>query len=287
MNGLGQTCFSLRGAAWRWLLAFGVMVGAFGCKPEIGDDCATSIDCSLSGDRLCDVSQPGGYCTVFNCEPNGCPDDAACVAFSEGTCSDAVASTRFRRTFCMATCEDDSDCRSDYRCVDLSSDPARRVVDVNPPTQRICTFPAASSAPPPPPMEPAVCHSSDASFDVSRPEAGTPRDAGDASTDADASEGSLPDGADDRADLGASDRRDGDGSLADGDSSSVETGADILVDSVDTDADDAQDTDVIDAPNVDVPNADVPNADVPNVDAPIEDAPNPDVLDVTSDAAGN
>ncbi|MFW5740185.1 MAG: hypothetical protein ACOC1F_07450, partial [Myxococcota bacterium] len=52
-----------------------------GCNPKIGDDCTNSTDCSVSGDRLCDTTQPGGYCTVFNCEPDMCPEEAQCVAF--------------------------------------------------------------------------------------------------------------------------------------------------------------------------------------------------------------
>ena len=46
-----------------------------GCQPKIGDACNTSTDCSTQGDRLCDTTQPGGYCTIFNCEPNTCPED--------------------------------------------------------------------------------------------------------------------------------------------------------------------------------------------------------------------
>src|ERR1051325_10082857 len=53
-----------------------------GCKPKIGDDCKISTDCSAAGDRLCDITAPGGYCTMFNCEPGTCPDDESlCVEF--------------------------------------------------------------------------------------------------------------------------------------------------------------------------------------------------------------
>ena len=55
---------------------------SFGCAPQIGDECETSVDCSQGGERLCDITQPGGYCTVFNCEPNSCPEDESlCVQF--------------------------------------------------------------------------------------------------------------------------------------------------------------------------------------------------------------
>ena len=51
------------------------------CGHKIGDECQTSVDCSQGGERLCDITQPGGYCTVFNCEPDTCPEESACIAF--------------------------------------------------------------------------------------------------------------------------------------------------------------------------------------------------------------
>lgn len=91
------------------LLSLGLSAGA--CKKVIGDGCAASTDCSATGDRQCDVSQPDGYCTLPNCDPNSCPDDALCIGF------DAHA-PRLERRYCMAGCEDDSDCRTpEYHCV--------------------------------------------------------------------------------------------------------------------------------------------------------------------------
>jgi uncharacterized membrane protein YgcG len=100
---------------------FATLTGV-GCKPKIGDKCSLSTDCSSVGDRLCDTSQPGGYCTIFNCEPGRCPDEAVCVAFHEvadGTnvaCTDPERWTRFERSFCMRTCGSPSDCRDGYTC---------------------------------------------------------------------------------------------------------------------------------------------------------------------------
>jgi hypothetical protein len=174
MKAAGQS-FSVTVAIWfRLALVLGLVWGGAGCKPKIGEDCTTSVDCSISADRICDTTQPGGYCTVFNCEPNNCPDEAVCVAFGEGTCSTAGVSTRFRRTFCMRTCEEDGDCRGgSYKCLDVSRDPARQIVDSNPSSRRICavpsTQPPADNATYP---DPPVCFPSDASFDVSRPETG-------------------------------------------------------------------------------------------------------------------
>ena len=56
-----------------------------GCTPDIGDSCALSTDCASDGTRVCDTSEPGGYCTVLNCTGNNlgsvCPDNALCVEF--------------------------------------------------------------------------------------------------------------------------------------------------------------------------------------------------------------
>jgi hypothetical protein len=212
-------------AAAIWLRLMFVLLGVFGsvgCKPKIGEDCATSTDCSIGGDRLCDVTQPGGYCTVFNCEPNSCPAEAACVAFSEGTCSTAVASTRFRRTFCMRECEDDSDCRGGYQCLDLSRDPSRRVVDSDA-GKRICALPSSNSAPPV--IDPPVCFPSDASFDVSRPDSGP--------SSRDARDTSAMDGADDRAEVNGGETGGPDAADALDGANPVETGGDTVVDAAD------------------------------------------------------
>lgn len=50
-----------------------------GCSHEIGDDCKTSIDCDPNGTRSCDLSQPGGYCTIAGCDETSCPSGSTCV----------------------------------------------------------------------------------------------------------------------------------------------------------------------------------------------------------------
>ena len=82
------------------------------CAPEIGDECKTALDCSSSGTRLCDRTQPYGYCTLEGCERGTCPEEAVCVKFSPD-------SDRLSNTYCMFECEDDSDCREDqgYACL--------------------------------------------------------------------------------------------------------------------------------------------------------------------------
>ncbi len=105
---------------------------AVGCKPKVGDDCRISTDCSAAGDRLCDITAPGGYCTVYNCEPGTCPaDESLCVEFGAqrspvSACLDKQSPSPYGRAFCMATCDSDSDCRPDYKCADLSKEDQKR-----------------------------------------------------------------------------------------------------------------------------------------------------------------
>lgn len=101
-----------------------LILGLFGCAPGIGDECVTSNDCSQSGERQCDVTQRDGYCTVFNCEPNSCPDESVCIVFGAAVsplpaCADASRLSRVHRSSCMASCESNDDCRTGYVCTDL------------------------------------------------------------------------------------------------------------------------------------------------------------------------
>ncbi len=107
------------------LLLVVIVVTAAGCKPKIGDACQISTDCSAAGDRLCDITARGGYCTVYNCEPGACPEDESlCIQFaweSSRACVDQTSPSPYARSFCMASCESDSDCRAEYICADLSN----------------------------------------------------------------------------------------------------------------------------------------------------------------------
>lgn len=112
------------------------------CGNQIGDSCSLSSDCSPQGDRICDVSSPGGYCTIFGCDHDSCPGGAVCVRFFSaetdmpcdpetedlgtddctmdeictlsGYCVPRTAEMRF----CMKKCKGDGDCRQDYECRD-------------------------------------------------------------------------------------------------------------------------------------------------------------------------
>lgn len=115
----------------RLVFAALALLAAPSCKKVIGDSCTTGIDCSLQGDRVCDTTQVGGYCTIQNCDPGACPDDAVCVAFN-------AQAPRLTRRFCMAACNDDSDCRDEYRCVIPSAAQAmcaRTAPEILPPGQ--------------------------------------------------------------------------------------------------------------------------------------------------------
>ncbi len=123
----------VRSSGWSWLLA-GALALAAACTPEIGDTCRVSTDCSIQGDRLCDTSQPGGYCTQLNCRGNKCVDEAACVLFNSAVpgCGyddrSGPFGSRVARSFCMARCETTSDCRSGYVCADPRSYPWNAVI---------------------------------------------------------------------------------------------------------------------------------------------------------------
>ncbi len=106
-------------------LAFaGASSALLGCTPVIGDHCALSTDCSVQGTRVCDTSEPNGYCTEIGCTANLCPDNATCVEFNASLpgCGydDYSAPSREGRSMCMRSCQSDSDCRESegYSCVD-------------------------------------------------------------------------------------------------------------------------------------------------------------------------
>jgi hypothetical protein len=131
------------------LLAFApVLFGALvACTPSIGDKCVLSTDCSTQGDRLCDTSQPDGYCTEFNCAAESCPDEAACVLFNANVpgCGfddrNGAYGSRVGRAFCVAKCGRDSDCRGGYVCRSPKSSPWNGVILDGDQTKLTCLVP--------------------------------------------------------------------------------------------------------------------------------------------------
>jgi hypothetical protein len=158
-----------------------------GCRPNIGDACGSATDCSSQGDRLCDITQPDGYCTIFYCEPDTCPSEAACVAFNlslDPACGSLDDSRwgRFARSFCMYVCEDDSDCRDGYAC-QRPIDRLASVVDTetdtsDPQDTKVCL--AIATLPALPDGAPGTCTPRDAGTDLVpwTPDAGTGGTAG-------------------------------------------------------------------------------------------------------------
>jgi len=98
---------------WATLVMLGV-----GCSKGIGDECDSALDCSVSASRLCDRSQPHGYCTLSGCRSGSCPDDAVCVTFWQNTDRSDLDRNRLSINYCMRKCEERSDCRDDegYSC---------------------------------------------------------------------------------------------------------------------------------------------------------------------------
>ena len=81
-----------------------------GCRGHVGDACGSSVDCSPTGELQCDLSQPGGYCTVFACDADTCPE-GACVEWR-------FIPSRTAEPWCMKTCDPTTSCnRGGYRCV--------------------------------------------------------------------------------------------------------------------------------------------------------------------------
>jgi hypothetical protein len=148
------------------------LLGLAGCKPEIGDSCSLSTDCSANGDRLCDITQPDGYCTIYGCSAGSCPKEAICVAFYSSVstapaCYDPQDAARLRRTYCMRKCKGEDDCRGGYDCVNMGAadNPwGSVVVERGSVSGRVCAVPY-SGLPVPASVETGVCTGTDAEFE--------------------------------------------------------------------------------------------------------------------------
>lgn len=120
-------------------------LAAAGCTPKIGDKCVLSTDCSIQGDRICDTSQPNGYCSQ-NCAGDGCPDKAACILFDTSLpgCGfndrSGAFGSRVARSYCMKRCFSNSDCRTDegYVCADPRGAPWNAIILDDDQSQKTC-----------------------------------------------------------------------------------------------------------------------------------------------------
>src|SRR5688572_408393 len=158
-------------------LAFFSLFALLGCQPGIGDECQTSADCGASNDRLCDITQPGGYCTIFNCEPGTCPEDSTCVLFSANRstvdgCQSPYGNSPFQRSFCMKTCSGEDECRGNYACIDVGrSDNPWSAVVIDKGPSRVCIVPYRTE-PIPEDRSGQVCTGGDGDFESPPSESG-------------------------------------------------------------------------------------------------------------------
>lgn len=122
----------------RFGFVLAIAFAAAACGSEIGDECAVSSDCSPNGNRQCDNTVKGGYCTIPGCDFSTCPEEAVCVRFFTGSfntvcdskddctpdelCSIAgrCVSRSSEIRYCMRKCSSNGDCRDGYECRDLS-----------------------------------------------------------------------------------------------------------------------------------------------------------------------
>ena len=186
-----------------WLASLASLALALaGCTPNIGDKCVLSTDCSVTGTLVCDTSQPNGYCTVLNCVNGSCPGNSLCVMFQSSVpgCAydDYKSPSRTGRSFCMAYCNQDSDCRQSdgYVCRSPTAGPwSGAILDKNQ-GQRVCIVGTGLLADASADDDAAVCQPYGA-------DAGTGADAR-AEAGADAGRDAAPDAADGGRD-GASD----------------------------------------------------------------------------------
>jgi hypothetical protein len=115
------------------------------CTPSIGDSCQLSTDCASDGTRICDTSEPGGYCTVINCTGNNlgasCPDNAVCILFNANIPGCPFSARRPASTGvsqCRNTCGTNSDCRGGYICGAPNGPPwSAEILDPNQ-TVKVC-----------------------------------------------------------------------------------------------------------------------------------------------------
>jgi len=88
------------------LTALSILVAALAssaCAPIVGDACDGQTDCGRQ--MFCELSMPGGYCTIRNCTARACPEQGVCIRFTADV------------SYCMQTCGSDLDCRAGYVCV--------------------------------------------------------------------------------------------------------------------------------------------------------------------------
>ncbi|MEO8184415.1 MAG: hypothetical protein ABI895_36870 [Deltaproteobacteria bacterium] len=139
---------------WRFSRGWALLAAwvLWSCQPEIGDSCANASDCSQQGERTCDTTLPGGYCTKFGCSADSCPSEAACIGYQTlvsiaPECASLQVRPRLQRTACMLSCAKDGDCRSGYVCVDMAqTNPWGALLIDRSGSGKVCTLPPPAAA---------------------------------------------------------------------------------------------------------------------------------------------
>ncbi len=121
------------------LTAFGLLALApAACGRRVGDACKYNTECNeATTERTCDLSQPGGYCTIEGCDEKSCPSKSVCIRFfprlfltkpcnpaSLPACqpdelclpSGLCAPRASERRYCALGCSTNNDCRGGYEC---------------------------------------------------------------------------------------------------------------------------------------------------------------------------
>jgi len=84
-----------------------------GPSQGVGAACSTGEDCGGRTTAACILRWPAGYCTEFDCSLGSCPSGSHCVTGI--TFPDVQIDA-----FCLATCQENSDCRQGYRCTEIN-----------------------------------------------------------------------------------------------------------------------------------------------------------------------
>jgi hypothetical protein len=122
----------------RAVCALLLLVPLGACGKKIGDACKVALDCNTDDDtRFCDISQPGGYCSIDGCDEVSCPEESVCIRFFPArfatTPCDPAAPTACtpsevclpegkcvpratERRYCALKCGGSGDCRENYEC---------------------------------------------------------------------------------------------------------------------------------------------------------------------------
>ena len=117
---VGHTCAVNRSVSLLTILLVGLLAPA--CGKKIGEGCRTNIDCAQDGSRICDLSQPGGYCTEDGCDDSSCPSESICVRFFDqkyptGECSLPPGTSPGTAGTCNIPPDTADQCRTSGQCL--------------------------------------------------------------------------------------------------------------------------------------------------------------------------